>query len=114
MRSISASRPALLPALAFLVGGVFPVAMPVVSLPLLGALSGLGVALGGEGGALVAFLGAGALNGAVRSVLPRRALPPVDSERPVEAVVDVVGHATRSAFGWTQPVRVRTLRQGTV
>ena len=62
------SIPAVFPALGFTCGSALALLAPFASVPLLVALGGGGLALGGEAGAVVAFTAAGALNSVVRWV----------------------------------------------
>jgi competence protein ComEC len=108
----SVSKPALLPAIACVVGHACALVLPILPVGPLGALAGLGVALGGEAGAVVAWGAGGALSAVVRWQSIERARPALDPERPVEVEAIAAGHAERSAFGWSQTLRVLTVRQG--
>ncbi|MEO8503179.1 MAG: DNA internalization-related competence protein ComEC/Rec2 [Acidobacteriota bacterium] len=106
------SIPAVFPALGFTCGSALALLAPFASVPLLVALLGSGLALGGEAGGVIAFAAVGALNTVVRWVGPERVETPLDSTRPLEAEIRVGGYAVRSSFGWSVPIEVERWRQG--
>lgn len=105
------SAPALLPAVALVAGVAGSCGLSVLSLPLLTALAGLGLALGRRPGSLLAWCAVGAALSAGSWQLPeRQALPLPIADRPVAAEVVVTGHWLRGAFSWSAPARLEVWR----
>lgn len=103
--------PAVLPAIGFLLGSVFAVACPIVSVPLLGGLAAAGIAAGGELGVGIVGAAAGALSTEIRWLQPGRHGLWAASDRPVELEAVATGHPVRGDHGWTETFAVQSIRQ---
>src|SRR5690349_16588733 len=106
------NSPMLLPAAAFACGASLAFHLPFLPLVLLAVLALLGFALRRPPGTFLAFLALGLLVTAMRLGLPGNPAAGIDRDNPVEATVRVAGHGTPDDDGWSAPVRVLRLRQG--